>query len=348
MSLGITDIVDSTAILKIDQLFSTQKGVIEKEFSAYFYRYFSHFFKDPKRFHGYLEQWKYFFDMTKAREGSVLDLGCGFGLIAILFGLLGAQEVIGYDLNTEKINLFRKLLDYLGPEIKNVSAVLGDSTTVEFPDRRFDAVIMNESISHVREMKSSLEEAYRVLKVGGYLIIRDGNNGLFFPGKIRRRRFWKRIERGPVDPSTFRATDIPLAFIEVRKRMIIDRFPHLDPERIRFLAEKTAGMFGREIFEAVEEFEKAGELSNYPEWHYRNPVTGEFPEREINPFCLKRALREMGFDVSLIPYFYSTSFRNREMLIKHIYYLFGRYFPITHLFISPGFTLLGIKTDRQN
>src|SRR3989304_9610443 len=134
------------AIDKIQQLFKTQRASIEKEFSPYFYRYFSRFFRDPQRFYGYLKQCRYFFNLTKAKDASVIDVGCGFGLMAILFGLFGARGVIGYDLNTEKINLFRKFLDYLSPEIKNVNAVLGDSTRVEFHDERFDVVIMNESI----------------------------------------------------------------------------------------------------------------------------------------------------------------------------------------------------------
>ncbi len=332
------------AINKLKQLFSTPRASIEKDFSPYFYQYFSRFFKDTRRFSGYLEQWKYFFSMSKASDASVLDLGCGFGLIAILFGLFGAEKVIGYDLNTEKIYLLRKLLDYLWPEIKSVNAILGDSARVVFHDECFDVVIMNESISHVSEMENSIEEVHRVLKLGGCLIIRDGNNGLFLPGRITRRRFWKKIEKGPVAPSSFRSTDIPLPFIEVRQKMILERFPQLDRRKIRMLAEVTAGMFGEEIFEAVEEFERLGQISAHPEWHYRNPVTGEFPEREINPLDLKRLMQEIGFEVSLIPYFYSEAFRDKELLIKHIYYLLGKYFPRIHLFTSPGVTLLGIKT----
>lgn len=338
------DILNSTAINKFQQLFKTQRASIEKEFSPYFCQYFSRFFKDPESFSGYLEQWRYFFNMSKANGASVLDLGCGFGLIAILFGLFGAQKVIGYDLNTEKISLFRKLLDYLSPEVKNVNAVMGDSARGVFHDECFDVVIMNECISHIREMKNSLEEVHRVLKLGGCLIIRDGNNGLFLPGRITRRRFWKKIEKGPVDPSTFRSTDIPLPFVEVRQKMIIERFPQLDRRKIELLAEKTAGMFGKEIFEAVDEFERFGQISAHPEGHYRNPVTGEFPEREINPLDLKRLIQKVGFEVSLIPYFYSGSCRGKEMLIKRIYYLLGKYLPLAHLFMSPGFTLLGIKT----
>jgi 2-polyprenyl-3-methyl-5-hydroxy-6-metoxy-1,4-benzoquinol methylase len=99
---GISNLI---AINKIQQLFKKPRTSIEQEFSPYFYRYFSRFFKNPKKFDGYIELCWYLSNVTKAKNASVLDLGCGFGMMATLFGLFGAKEVIGYDLNTEKIDL---------------------------------------------------------------------------------------------------------------------------------------------------------------------------------------------------------------------------------------------------
>jgi ubiquinone/menaquinone biosynthesis C-methylase UbiE len=327
---------------QIQQLLQKSRTFIEGEFSPYFYRYFNRY-SNPIKFDGYLDLCKYLFRVTKAKDASVLDLGCGFGLMATIFGLYGSKEVIGYDLNVEKIDLFKKLLLYLNPEIKNVRPVLGDASKIEYPDEYFDAIIANEMISHVREFEESIREVYRVLKPGGSFLIRDGNNSLFLLGKIKRRRFWKRIEYGPVDPSWYRSTDIPFPYIEIRKKMISEEFPQIGLEKIDFLSEETRGMFGEEIFEAVREYEKSGKIVNKPIFPYRNPMTGEYPEKEINPFWFKRILQEKGFKVSYIPYFYSESFEDIEMVIKRLYYMIGKYFPVLHLFLTPGFTLLGIK-----
>ncbi len=336
------EISNSDALLRLRELLGAPQSFLEKGFSSYFYRYFKRY-KNPNKFEGYLELCEYFFHVTKAKDSYVLDLGCGFGLMATLLGLYGAREVIGYDLNTEKIDLFKKLLFYLGPEMNHVKPILGDSSKNEFPDEYFDVVIANETFSHLRELEESMSEVYRVLKPRGYFIIRDGNNSLFLLGKIRRRRFWRRIEHGPIDPSWFRSTDIPLSFVEVRKKMILEKFPQMESEKIKLLSKKTAGLFGKEIFEAVEEFERIGRISKRPEFRYRNPITGEFPERELNPFVLKMMLMKKGFKVSFIPYFYSESFRDKEMIIKRFFYLMGKYMSIFHLFLTPGFTLLGIK-----
>jgi len=267
-------------------------------------------------------------------------------MMATLFGLFGAKEVIGYDLNTEKIDLFEKLLFYHDPKVGNVKPVLGDSSNIAFPDEYFDVVVTNETLSHVREMECTIEEVYRVLKPRGRFLIRDGNNSLFFLGRMRRRRFWKKIERGRVDPSLFRSTDIPLPFIEVRKRMILEKFPQMDREKIQLLSRETAGMFGDEIFEAVEKFEITGRLPARPKFRYRNPVTGEFPEREFNPIRLKVMLRQKRFETAFIPYFYTTSFSDAEMMVKRLLYLIGRYLSIFHIFLTPGFAILGTKGSK--
>lgn len=147
-----------------------------------------------------------------------------------------------------------------------------------------------------------------MLKPGGRFLIRDGNNSLFFLGRIRRGRFWGRMEQGPVDPSWFRSTDIPLPHFSIRQKMILDKFPKMDSGKIYFLSGATAGMSGGEVFKAVEVFEKNGKIANKPIFPYRNPITGEYPEKEINPFSLKKLLERVGFEASFIPHFYSEIF----------------------------------------
>jgi len=253
------EISNLAAIKKIQELLKTPQNTLEREFSPYFYRYYGRY-SNSKRFNGYLALCHYLFLMTKARGAVALDLGCGFGLMAALLGLYGAKEVVGYDLNIEKIELFKKFMGYLDKEIQNVKPVLGDTSMIDYPDGYFDVVITNETFSHVRDMEKSIKEVYRVLKSGGRFLIRDGNNSLFLLGRIKRRSFWRSVEQGPVDPSWFRSTDIPLPYVEIRRKMINEKFPHIDPEKIDLLSKETAGMFGDEISEAVRDFEKKERL----------------------------------------------------------------------------------------
>ena len=331
------------AIKKLRELFGAPMPEIEARFSPYFYRYFKRL-QTPSRFDGYIYLCQSLFRITRANNAFVLDLGCGFGVMATFFRVFGAKEVIGYDLNTEKVELFKRLLTYLRPEINNVEPIFGDSSKIPFPEASFDVVIANESVSHFGDLDASLQEAYRVLKIGGALLIRDGNNSLFLPGRIRRRQFWRRVEEGPVNPDWFRGTDLPLPYKEVRKRMIQEKYPSLRSEEILKLAEKTGGMFGDEIFNAVDEFRKSGTFPKRSFFRYRNPITGEFPEKEINPLKLKKALKAKGFCVSFVPYFHSKSFRDLEMSVKSVSHVLESHLYMGHLFLIPGFALLGIKT----
>ena len=328
-------IINSSTIGRLHQLFRIPRASVEREFSPYFYRYFIRYFKTPQKFDSYLELCQYLFRVTKTKGASLLDLGCGFGLMAIFFGICGS--------NTEKIEIFRRLLLYIGSEIKNVKPVLGDSSKIEYPDEYFDVVIANETFSHFREMRETVREVYRVLKTGGRFLLRDGNNSLFLLGRIRRRRFWRMVELGPVDPSSFRSTDIPLPYLDVRKQMIHEKFPLMSSEKLNYFSKETSGMFGNEIFEAVREYEKYGTISERPKFHYRNPMTGEFPEKELNPFTIKCMLDKMGFEVCFIPHFYYASFGDIEMTMKSLFYWMEKYIPIGHLFLTPGFALLGTK-----
>ena len=339
-------IINSSAIQRLHQLFKIPRTSVEKEFSPYFYRYFIRYFRNPGKFNAYLELCNYLFRVSKANGACLLDLGCGFGLMATIFGIYGSKEVVGYDMNTEKIEIFRRLLLYVDSEINNVKPVLGDSSQIEYPDEYFDVVIANETFSHIREMEKSIREVYRVLKTGGKFLLRDGNNSLFPIGRIRRRRFWRMVEFGPIDPSSFRSTDIPLPYFEVRKKMIQERFPQMGLEKVNFLSRETSGMFGDEIYKSIYEFETGGVISERPQFRYRNPMTGEFPEKELNPFTLKCVLKKIGFEVSFIPHFYSASFSDIEMTMKRLFYWMEKYIPIGHLFLTPGFALLGKKRSH--
>ena len=329
-------------IKKIQELLRTPKQSLEKEFSPYFCRYYVRY-GHPKKFDGYLRFCQHLFSITKAKDARVLDLGCGFGLLSILLSLEGAREVVGYDLNTEKITLFKKFIQYLGEEPQNVKPLLGDSVKIDFPGQTFDVVIANEVFSHIRDCDTSLQEVFRVLKPGGRFLVRDGNNRLFFPGRMKRRRFWKRIERGPVETHWFRSTDIPIPYVEIRKKMIMEQFPQIDYRRIEWLSKETAGMYCNEIIEAVKKFENNGKTIHKPKFPYRNPMTGEYPEREIDPLIFKKNLKKLGFKVSFVPYFYPGAFNSFEIAVKTSFFWIDKYLPIGHLFLNPGFAILGTK-----
>jgi hypothetical protein len=89
------------------------------------------------------------------------------------------------------------------------------------------------------------------------------------------------------------------------------------------------------------DFEEARKISRCQKMNYRNPLMGEFPEKEINPFTLKKLLKRVVFDVSFVPHFCSESLKCLKIVVKRFYYWVEKYLPIAHLYL-----ILGVCTLR--
>ncbi len=93
----------------------------------------------------------------------VLELGCGDGERTELF--YECSRVIGVDV-VNRVNVERK---------NKFVFVLADATRLPFKEDTFDGVISFDVIEHVEEDKRFVDEAFRVCKQGGKLIIGTPN-----------------------------------------------------------------------------------------------------------------------------------------------------------------------------
>lgn len=108
---------------------------------------------------------------------SVLDAGCGTGLLAALMSAQAGQsgQVTGIDQSPHMLELAATRCDALG----NVTLHQGDITNLDFDTDSFDAASCIQTLLYVKDVDSALEELHRVLKPGGRIgIIETDWHGL--------------------------------------------------------------------------------------------------------------------------------------------------------------------------
>jgi len=106
------------------------------------------------------------------REGIVdlLDIGTGTGRMLELFADR-VGHAVGIDLSREMLAVARTNLDRAGR--RNCLVRQGDMYQLPLPDQSFDAAIIHQVLHYAEEPGEAIQEAARVLRPGGRLIVVD-------------------------------------------------------------------------------------------------------------------------------------------------------------------------------
>lgn len=100
----------------------------------------------------------------------VADLGAGEGLISQLLARR-AEQVVCIDNSPKMIEFGIDLAEKNG--FSNLSYKLGDIEAVPLKDGSYDLALLSQALHHAQHPQKAVEEAYRILKPGGQLIIID-------------------------------------------------------------------------------------------------------------------------------------------------------------------------------
>ncbi|HOV64467.1 MAG TPA: class I SAM-dependent methyltransferase, partial [Spirochaetia bacterium] len=151
--------------------------------------------------------------------GRVLEIGCGSGIgLKCLAGR--ASKVVGGDVDLRNLACALNLCH----EHKNVSLVRMDAHHLPFSENEFDLLVMYEAIYYLRDACRFVEEASRVLKPGGVLLICSVNREWedFHPSPYSTRYFSAK-ELAELLVSEFEAVQLFGAF-PVRNKGLTGRF----------------------------------------------------------------------------------------------------------------------------
>lgn len=104
------------------------------------------------------------------RDKRILDIGAGIGMYTRKFRQF-SKAVYGVDVDLDKMTEARESVPNVG---------VAASERLPFPDDCFDVTFLHEVIEHVEDDRRTIQEAWRVTKPGGQIIIYAPNRLYFF------------------------------------------------------------------------------------------------------------------------------------------------------------------------
>ena len=138
----------------------------------------------------HIDGFYYLWDKVIPRNAVVTDIGCGYGQMSYMLGMLAPErEVVGIDYDADKIDLAN--CAFLGKRC-NVRFVCADMREVEIPQS--DAILFNDSLHYVdaESQDQILQRAVASLNDGGMIMVRDGDNSQSAEahGRIEKTEVW--------------------------------------------------------------------------------------------------------------------------------------------------------------
>ncbi|MBC7366946.1 MAG: metalloregulator ArsR/SmtB family transcription factor [Undibacterium sp.] len=101
---------------------------------------------------------------------TIADLGAGEGLVSQLLAQR-ASQVWCIDNSPRMVEVGTELAAKNG--LANLAYKLGDIENVPLPDKSVDLAILSQALHHARHPQRAVEEAHRILKPGGQVLVLD-------------------------------------------------------------------------------------------------------------------------------------------------------------------------------
>ncbi len=107
---------------------------------------------------------------------TIADLGAGEGLVSQLLAQR-AKQVWCIDNSPRMVEVGTELAQKNG--LVNLAYKLGDIEAVPLPEKSVDLAILSQALHHAQHPQRAVDEAFRILKPGGQLLILDLNEHTF-------------------------------------------------------------------------------------------------------------------------------------------------------------------------
>jgi ubiquinone/menaquinone biosynthesis C-methylase UbiE len=246
-------------------------------------------------------------DLGNFKGKSLLEVGCGFGWDAATQVMIGAKSVVATDILPSMIDGLTQSFETLNKHgIKlEVKGEVADGCNLPYEDETFDGVYSLEAIEHVHDLDRMFDDVIRVLRPGGRFVILNDSNALNTEFREATFKMW--VERDESEEhAEFLKTVRPVEhanaepYALMRERIVRAANPSLSNAIVSTIVAATAGMVKPEIQALAANYTSQTVLPLRPKFKWcRNPETGEYAERLLDPFELAGMFRKRGLKTSV-------------------------------------------------
>jgi SAM-dependent methyltransferase len=103
--------------------------------------------------------------LPEIKNKLILDLGCGYGELSLMYIKKGARKVVGVDISRNMINFAKEKncnskIEFINQSIEDYS----------FPKSSFDLVLSSLCFHYIKDFQKIIRKIYQSLNLNGYLI----------------------------------------------------------------------------------------------------------------------------------------------------------------------------------
>jgi len=119
-------------------------------------------------------EWLHFADQLAIdADAAVLEVGSGSGGPAVYLALARGCRLTGVDINEHGVSNATALAEARGVSDRVQFRPVDASIPLPFADGRFDAIVSNDAMCHIRDRAAVLGDWYRLLRPGGRALFTD-------------------------------------------------------------------------------------------------------------------------------------------------------------------------------
>ncbi|MFZ1528953.1 MAG: class I SAM-dependent methyltransferase [Ferruginibacter sp.] len=241
-----------------------------------------------------------------AEKLSLVDFGCGNGLLGIFAMQCGFKELIFIDTEKEFCDAVPVLAGALGFELKKDQIVCGGLKDIPSPLKIANAITGTDVIEHIYSLPAFFEElaTYNASIVSVFTTASNCSNPLIVS---RLKKMQLQDERQGLAELNAQSKALHPSYFQMRKNIIRAAFPGLNETTVESLAQKTRGMIEADIIESVELYINKG-IEPVPLSHPTNtcdPYTGSWTENLVTIREYEKLYAENNFKLEVKTGFYN-------------------------------------------